>query len=73
MIAILRQEPDSEVGEHSLKEASISTVNLVEVATYLARNSLPTGTSDRALAAFPIEVVPLNREQDGVFGSISEL
>lgn len=68
LIAILRQEPGSEVGEQSLNEALISTVNLAEVATYLARNSVPTETINEALAAFPIEVVPFDREQGLIAG-----
>jgi ribonuclease VapC len=68
LIAILRQEPGSKVGEQSLNEALISTVNLAEVATYLARNSVPTETINEALAAFPIEVVPFDREQGLIAG-----
>ena len=68
LIAILRQEPGSEVGEQSLKEALISTVNLAEVATYLARNSVPPETIQEALASFPIEVVPFDREQGLITG-----
>ncbi|GAB4241212.1 MAG: PIN domain-containing protein [Stanieria sp.] len=63
LIAILRQEPSSEVGEQFLNEALISTVNLAEVTTYLARNSVPPETIKEALAAFPIEVVPFDRDQ----------
>ena len=70
LIAILRQEPGSEVGEQSLNEALISTVNLAEVATYLARNSVPTETINEALAAFPIEVVPFDREQGLIAGCL---
>ena len=70
LIAILRQEPGSEVGEQSLNDALISTVNLAEVATYLARNSVPPETIDRALTAFPIEVVPFNREQGLIAGCL---
>jgi ribonuclease VapC len=68
LIAILRQEPGSEVGEKSLNEALISTVNLAEVATYLARNSVPPETIKEALAAFPIEVLPFDREQGLIAG-----
>ncbi len=70
LIAILRQEPGSEVGEQSLNDALISTVNLAEVATYLARNSVPPETIDRALSAFPIEVVPFDREQGLIAGCL---
>ena len=70
LIAILRQEPGSEVGEQSLNEALISTVNLAEVATYLARNSVPTETINDALAAFPIEIVPFDREQGLIAGCL---
>lgn len=70
LIAILRQEPGSEVGQQSLNDALISTVNLAEVATYLARNSLPPETSDRALTAFPIEVVPFARQQGLIAGCL---
>ena len=70
LIAILRQEPGSEVGEQSLNDALISTVNLAEVATYLARNSVPPETIDRALTAFPIEVVPFDREQGIIAGCL---
>ena len=70
LIASLRQEPGSDVGEQSLNDALISTVNLAEVATYLARNSVPTETIDEALAAFPIEVVPFDREQGIIAGCL---
>ena len=70
LIAILRQEPGSEVGEQSLNDALISTVNLAEVATYLARNSVPPETINQALAAFPIEVVPFDREQGLIAGCL---
>ena len=70
LIAILRQEPGSEVGEQSLNEALISTVNLAEVATYLARNSVPPEKIDRALTAFPIEVVPFDQEQGLIAGCL---
>ena len=70
LIAILRQELGSEVGEQSLNDALISTVNLAEVATYLARNSVPPETINQALAAFPIEVVPFDREQGLIAGCL---
>ena len=70
LIAILRQEPGSDVGEQSLNDALISTVNLAEVATYLARNSVPPETINRALTAFPIEVVPFDREQGLIAGCL---
>ena len=70
LIAILRQEPGSDVGEQSLNDALISTVNLAEVATYLARNSVPPETINQALAAFPIEVVPFDREQGLIAGCL---
>lgn len=70
LIAILRQEPGSDVGEQSLSDALISTVNLAEVATYLARNSVPPETISEALAAFPIEVVPFDREQGLIAGCL---
>jgi PIN domain nuclease of toxin-antitoxin system len=68
LIAILCQEPGSEVGEQFLNEALISTVNLAEVTTYLARNSVPPETIKEALAAFPIEVVPFDRGQGLIAG-----
>ncbi len=70
LIAILHQEPGSEVGEQSLNEALISTVNLAEVATYLVRNSVPPETINEALAVFPIEVVPFDREQGLIAGCL---
>ena len=70
LIAILRQEPGSEVGEQALNDALISTVYLAEVATYLARNSVPPETINQALAAFPIEVVPFDREQGIIAGCL---
>ncbi|MGL6338593.1 MAG: PIN domain-containing protein, partial [Waterburya sp.] len=68
LIAILRQEQGFEVGEQSLNEALISTVNLAEVATYLTRNSVPPETIKEALATFPIEIVPFDREQGLIAG-----
>ena len=70
LIAILRQEPGSDVGEQSLNDALISTVNLAEVATYLARNSVPPETINDVLTAFPIEVVPFDREQGLIAGCL---
>ncbi len=63
LIAIFKQEPGCESAENSLNEALISTVNLAEVASYLARNSVPAETIKEALAAFPIEIVPFEKEQ----------
>ncbi len=45
-------------GLSPLQEALISTVNLAEVATYLARNSVPRETIQEVLTSFPIQVVP---------------
>ncbi|MBE9044301.1 type II toxin-antitoxin system VapC family toxin [Pleurocapsales cyanobacterium LEGE 10410] len=70
LIAILRQEPGSEVGERSLNEALISTVNLAEVATYLARNSVPPEKINEALATFPIEVIPFDKDQGVLTGCL---
>ena len=58
VIAILKQERGFESAEGLLSEALISTVNLAEVATYLARNSVPRETIQEVLASFPIQVVP---------------
>ncbi len=58
VIAILKQERGFESAEGLLSEALISTVNLAEVATYLARNSVPRETIREVLASFPIQVVP---------------
>ena len=46
-------------GLSPLQEALISTVNLAEVATYLARNSVPRETIQEVLTSFPIQVVPV--------------
>ena len=58
VIAILKQEPGFESAESSISDALISTVNMSEVATYLARNSVPKDTIQEVLASFPIQVVP---------------
>ena len=58
VIAILMQERGFESAEGLLSEALISTVNLAEVATYLARNSVPKETIQEVLASFPIQVIP---------------
>ncbi len=58
VIAILKQEQGFELAESSLSDALISTVNLSEVATYLARNSVPSDTIQEVLASFPIQVIP---------------
>ncbi len=58
VIAILKQESGFSTAESSLSEALISTVNLSEVATYLARNGVPSDTIQEVLASFPIQVVP---------------
>jgi PIN domain nuclease of toxin-antitoxin system len=57
LIAILKQESGFELAEKSLNEAIISTVNLTEVSTYLARNSVPADTIREALATFSIQVL----------------
>ena len=59
VIAILKQERGFESAEELLSKALISTVNLAEVATYLARNSVPKETIQEVLASFPIQVVPV--------------
>ena len=59
VIAILKQERGFESAEELLSKALISTVNLAEVATYLARNSVPRETIQEVLASFPIQVVPV--------------
>ncbi len=58
VIAILKQERGFESAEELLSKALISTVNLAEVATYLARNSVPRETIQEVLTSFPIQVVP---------------
>ena len=58
VIAILKQEQGFESAESSLSDALISTVNLSEVATYLARNGVPKDTIQEVLASFPIQVIP---------------
>ncbi len=58
VIAILKQERGFESAEELLSEALISTVNWAEVATYLARNSVPRETIQEVLTSFPIQVVP---------------
>ena len=58
VIAILKQEPGCSTAESSISDALISTVNMSEVATYLARNSVPKDTIQEVLASFPIQVVP---------------
>ncbi len=70
LIAILKQEPGCESAENSLNEALISTVNVAEVASYLARNSVPAETIEQALAAFPIEIVPFEKEQALIAGCL---
>ena len=58
VIAILKQDPGFSTAESSISDALISTVNMSEVATYLARNSVPKDTIQEVLASFPIQVVP---------------
>ena len=70
LIALLQQEPGCETAENSLNDALISTVNLAEVASYLARNSVPAETIHQALAAFPIEIVPFEKEQALIAGCL---
>ena len=61
VIAILKQEQGFELAESSLSNALISTVNFSEVATYLARNSVPNDTIQEVLESFPIQVVPFDK------------
>jgi PIN domain nuclease of toxin-antitoxin system len=70
LIAILKQESGFELAEKSLNEALISTVNLAEVATYLARNSVPADTIREALATFPIQVVPFEENHALIAGCL---
>ena len=58
VIAILKQSRGFESAEKTLSDALISTINLAEVATYLARNSVPSDTIQEVLASFPIQVIP---------------
>ena len=58
VIAILKQELGFSTAESSISDALISTVNMSEVATYLARNRVPSDTIQEVLASFPIQVVP---------------
>ena len=60
VIAILKQEQGFDSAESSLNDALISTVNLSEVATYLARNGVPSETIQEVLASFPIQVIPFD-------------
>ena len=60
VIAILNQERGFELAESALSKALISTVNLAEVATYLAKNSVPSDTIREILASFPIQVLPFD-------------
>ncbi len=70
LIALFKQEPGCETAENSLNDALISTVNLAEVASYMARNSVPSETIHEALAAFPIEIVPFETEQALIAGCL---
>lgn len=70
LIALFKQEPGCEIAENSLNDALISTVNLAEVASYMARNSVPAETIQEALAAFPIEIVPFETEQALIAGCL---
>ena len=58
VIAILKQSRGFKSAEKTLSDALISTINLAEVATYLARNSVPSDTIQEVLASFPIQVIP---------------
>ena len=61
VISILKQEQGFERAESSLNDALISTVNLSEVATYLARNGVPKNTIQEVIASFPIQVIPFDK------------
>ena len=61
VIAMLKQEEGFDLAENSLNDALISTVNLAEVATYLARNGVPNNTVQEVLASFPIQVIPFEK------------
>jgi ribonuclease VapC len=62
LIAILRQEPGYEQGEALFSKALVSTVNLAEVSTYLARNGASLETIKKILEQFPCQIIDFSHE-----------
>lgn len=62
LIAILKQERGYEQGEALLSQALVLTINLAEVATYLARLGAPFETIQAILRQFPCQIVDFTNE-----------
>ena len=62
LIAILKQERGYEQGEALLSQALVLTINLAEVATYLARQGAPLETIQAILDQFPCQIVDFTNE-----------
>ncbi len=62
LIAILKQESGYEQGEALFSKALVSTINLAEVATYLARQGAPLATIQAILEQFPCQIVDFTNQ-----------
>lgn len=62
LIAILKQEAGYEQGEALFSKALVLTINLAEVATYLARQGAPLETIQAILGQFPCQIVDFTNE-----------
>jgi ribonuclease VapC len=68
VIALLREEPGSEVVEGFLGNALISTVNLQEVIVALMARGLPADQIDRLIKALHLDVIA-HDEQDAAMAA----
>ena len=62
VLALLQEEPGSQVVEEWLADAAISSVNLSEVAGKLLELGMPEGEAAEVVHALGLEVVPFHEE-----------
>ena len=69
-IAILREEPGHKEAERLLGQALISTVNLAEIASFLARSDSSLELIRSVISRFPFQIIPLSQEIAQLAGSL---
>ena len=62
LLAVLYREPGGEAVAARLREAAITTVNLAEVATVLARGSATALAVERILGPLPVAIIDFDQE-----------
>ncbi len=63
LLALLNQEPGSDVVANLIAEAAISTVNLAEVVAKLSEAGLPQTAIETALEGLGFNVIPFDLQQ----------